>query len=176
MIEMLMGNWFSITRILMNVNELGFMLFGMAYQFAVGFAVIEVITGVFINETFKVANLDDGIMMNEARRAQKAQTKKIDKFFREADEDGNGMLEKEEFAKVLQNNVVQEWLSAMGLDLKDVDKMFELLDVDGDGVISAEEMVVGADALKGPAKAMDMAIMRGMLENMQKQIDSTPQP
>merc|ERR1712203_97841 len=87
MFEVLYGNWYSITRMLADKVSETYILFGMLHQLVIGFAVINVITGVFLNETFKCASLDDSIMMNEMKRAAKAQTAKLSKFFEQADKD-----------------------------------------------------------------------------------------
>jgi len=165
MIEMLLGNWYSITRILTRFNEL-FMLFGVCHQLVFGFAVIEVISGVFLNETFKVAALDDSIMLNEVRRAAKAESAKLTEFFEKADKDNSGLVDLDEFKKVLDNEQVVEWLGAMGLDIGDIDKVFLMLDADGDGQISCQELVDGASMLKKPARAVDLAALHKMLEDV----------
>merc|ERR1711920_552589 len=169
MIEMLLGNWFAITRILVSFNEL-FMLFGITHQLVFGFAVIEVISGVFLNETFKVAALDDSIMMNEVRRAAKAERTKLTEFFYQADKDGSGFVDQDELKKVLKNKQVEEWLSAMGLDMSDIDKVFRMLDKDGDGFLTPEELVDGASMLKKPARAMDLAAVQTVLEDVSARV------
>ncbi|CAK0875665.1 unnamed protein product [Prorocentrum cordatum] len=163
MIEMLLGNWYSITRILTQFNE-SFMLFGICHQLVFGFAVIEVISGVFLNETFKVAALDDSIMLNEVRRAAKAQSAKLTEFFQNADKDGSGLVDQDELKKVLSNKQVEEWLSAMGLDLSDIDRVFAMLDTDGDGQLSCQELVDGASLLKRPARAVDLQAVQVLLQ------------
>jgi hypothetical protein len=167
MIEMLLGNWYSITRILTGFNE-WWMLFGIGHQLVLGFAVIEVISGVFLNETFKVAALDDSVMLNEVRRAAKAERFKLTEFFSKADKDRSGLVTREELIKVLDNKQTEEWLSAMGLDIDkaDIDKVFGMLDKDGDGHLSCEELVQGASLLKKPARAVDLAHAQTMLEDM----------
>jgi Ca2+-binding EF-hand superfamily protein len=169
MIEMLLGNWFAITRILVRFHE-GFMLFGISHQLGVGFAVIEVISGVFLNETFKVASLDDSIMMNEVRRAAKAESAQLTEFFKQADKDGSGLVDQDELKKVMKNKQVEEWLSAMGLDMSDIDKVFRMLDKDGDGFLTPEELVGGASMLKKPARAMDLADVQTVLENLNTRV------
>jgi hypothetical protein len=165
MIEMLLGNWYTITRILTRFNEL-FMIFGVCHQLMFGFAVIEVISGVFLNETFKVANLDDSIMLNEVRRVARAETAKLTEFFEKADKDNSGLVDLVEFKKVLDNEQVVEWLSAMGLDVGDIDKVFFLLDADGDGQITCQELVDGASMMKKPARAVDVAALQKMLRDV----------
>jgi len=169
MIEMLLGNWFTITRILVPFNEL-FMLFGICHQLVFGFAVIEVISGVFLNETFKVAALDDSIMMNEVRRAAKAESAKLTEFFKQADVDGSGLVDQRELMKVMENKKVEEWLSAMGLDMSDIDTVFRMLDKDGDGYLTPEELVEGAAIMKKPARAMDLVAVQSVLEDVSARV------
>jgi Ca2+-binding EF-hand superfamily protein len=166
MIEMLLGNWYTITRLLTsNVSE-WYVLFGVSHQLVIGFAVIEVITGVFLHQTFKVANLDDGILLNETKREAKSQTEKMIRFFENADKDGNGELSPDEFREILEKDKVREWLSAMGLDVVHVEKVFQLFDINGDGNLTAEELIAGTLQLKGQAKAMELALLRARVEEI----------
>jgi hypothetical protein len=175
MIEMLLGNWFTITRLLTRFNEL-FMIFGVCHQLIIGFAVIEVISGVFLNETFKVANLDDSIMLHEVRRAAKAERAKMTELFGKADKDKNGLVDLAEFREVLDNEQVVEWLSAMGLDVGDVDRVFVMLDADGDGQLSCQELVEGASMLKKPARAVDIAAVQKMLRDVHDHVTADSRP
>jgi len=172
MLEMLLGNWFVVTRILTDFNE-AFMVFGIFHQLVFGFAVIEVISGVFLNETFKVAALDDSIMLNEVRRAKEVESAKLTEFFRKADKDGSGLVDQSELKKVLDNKQVEEWLSAMGLDLSDIDKAFRMLDKDGDGYLTPEELVEGASKMKKPASAVDLANLQTILEDVSNRVGAT---
>jgi Ca2+-binding EF-hand superfamily protein len=166
MVEMLLGNWYTITRLLTGKVSEWWVLFGVSHQLIVGFAVIEVITGVFLHQTFQVANMDDGILLNETKREIKDQTEKMLRFFQHADTDGNGSLSKEEFKECLGKDKVQEWMNAMGLDTHQVEKVFTLFDVDKSGTISPEELVAGTLQLKGQAKAMELALVRAMVEDI----------
>lgn len=169
MIEMLLGNWHEVTRMLThNVSE-WYMVFGVAHQLVLGFAVLEVITGVFLHETFKVATLDDGILLNETKREVKDQSRKMERFFKHADTDGQGFLDKEKFTKVLQNDDVQEWMAAMGLDAHQIDRVFTLFDTDSRGKITLEQLVAGTLSLKGQAKAMELAVVRAMVEDIHRE-------
>jgi hypothetical protein len=170
MVEMLLGNWYTITRLLTEKVSEWWVLFGVSHQLVVGFAVIEVITGVFLHQTFQVANMDDGILLNETKREIKDQTEKMLRFFTHADTDGNGTLSQDEFKQCLEKDKVQEWMNAMGLDTHQVEKVFNLFDVDKSGTISPEELVAGTLALKGQAKAMDLALVRSMVEETQELI------
>jgi Ca2+-binding EF-hand superfamily protein len=163
--EMLLGNWYTITRALVLHSEL-WALYGIIHQLILGFAVIEVITGVFLRETFQVASLDDGIMTTEEQRAVRMNTEKLKAFFESADIDGNGQLDELEIKEVLTRNKVQEWLSAMGLEVEEVEDAFHLFDVNGDGEISVEEFVGGALKLRGPARATEVHKLHRTVDKM----------
>ncbi|CAK0862685.1 unnamed protein product [Prorocentrum cordatum] len=170
MFEMLLGNWYSITHELIRVSE-WYMIFGVAHQLAFGFAVIEVMTGVFLHETFNVLSLDDSIMANETKRAIQSNTAKMKVFFQNADANGDGFLDKEELEEVLRREKVQEWLSAMGLEINDLVSAFTILDKDKDGQLSTEEFVEGAWHLKGHARAIEVAVLRNLLEEIKAKVE-----
>ncbi|CAK0798641.1 unnamed protein product [Prorocentrum cordatum] len=169
MFEMLLGNWYTITRELVKVDEL-YMILGVGHQLCFGFAVIEVMTGVFLHETFQVASLDDGIMTNETKRAIKNNTEKMKIFFENADVNGDGYLDKDELEGVLKRHKVQEWLTGMGLDIPDVVTAFSVMDKDGDGQLSTQEFVEGALFLKGNARMIELAVIRGLLEEIKSKV------
>merc|ERR1712066_1037125 len=68
MFELTLANWTPAIRLLSeNVSEF-FMLFGVFYKLSVGFAVVGVVNGVFMQETFKVAQTDDAVMVRQCTR------------------------------------------------------------------------------------------------------------
>eukprot|EP00930_Biecheleria_cincta_P021024 TRINITY_DN1566_c0_g2_i1.p1 TRINITY_DN1566_c0_g2~~TRINITY_DN1566_c0_g2_i1.p1 ORF type:complete len:633 (-),score=119.26 TRINITY_DN1566_c0_g2_i1:125-2023(-) len=157
MFELTLGNWPVIARILQeNVSEY-LTLFSISYKLLIGFAVVGVVNGVFMQETFKVASSDDRIMLQQKQRDIKKHTKKMQFFLQSADSSGDGVVDKEEFKGILENEDVKAWLAAQELSVGDASNLFALLD-DGDGELSAEELVKGVARLKGAARSIDMAI------------------
>lgn len=155
MFEITLGNWMPPCRALVeNVGE-WYMLFSLFHKLIIGFSVVSVITGVFIQETFKVATTDDQIMLLQKDRAVKMHSQKMDKLFKLADENGDGLLDQEEFEAVTTDPVVRKWLSAMELQVEDAGHLFVLID-DGDKRLSASELVRGAAKMKGPARSIDL--------------------
>merc|ERR1719362_1683900 len=104
------------------------MIFSLLHKMVIGFSLVTVMTAVFIQETFKVASIDDGIMMMNKERAKKTHLKKIGALFKVADEDGDGMIDPTEFKTVISNQEVRTWLASMELDIRDDDELFTLLD------------------------------------------------
>merc|ERR1712232_996528 len=127
----------------------------IAHKLTIGFAVIGVINGVFMQETFNVASSDDQLMMRQRERAAKLHTKKMKALFEAADESGDGFLDYDEFMTIITKPEVKSWLAAQQLDVSDAELMFVLMD-DGDGEITAPELVKAAAKLKGPARSIDL--------------------
>merc|ERR1711953_166925 len=103
------------------------MLFSLAHKLIIGFSVVAVITSVFIQETFKVAAIDDKIMIMSTERAKKTHIKKINALFGYTDHDGNGYLDVNEFTTVVSDSGIRTWLASMGLVVRDNLEFFELL-------------------------------------------------
>lgn len=160
MFELTLGNWPEIARLLQDKVSEWYFLFSIAHKVTIGFAVIGVINGVFMQETFKVAGSDDKIMMRQRERERRLHTKKMKVLFEHADESGDGVLDIDEFRQVMKNQSVRTWLAAQDLHMNSPeasDQLFRLLD-DGDGALMAQELVEGVARLKGPAKSMDLAV------------------
>lgn len=155
MFEITLGNWPPVARLLQEHVDEGYVAFALIHKLTIGFAVIGVINGVFMQETMNVASSDDQLMMRQRERAQRLHTKKMEALFALADESGDGLLDYQEFMNILVKPEVKSWLAAQGLDVSDAELMFVLMD-DGDEQISADELVKAASKLKGPARSIDL--------------------
>merc|ERR1712137_6216 len=104
-----LANWIPVCRLLVdNVNMAagyGVLLF----KIVVGFAVVRIVVGVFLIETFKTASTDDELMAAQAKRAQVQQASKWKRFMREADQDGDGLIQQHEFKSYLHAEAA--WLA-----------------------------------------------------------------
>lgn len=158
MFEMTIGNWVPVTRVMMeNVSEWYASLFIM-YQCVVGFAVVKVITGVFLHETFKVAASDDELMIIQKQRLKNKHSQKMRLLLEEADMGGDGKVGWLEFKNIMEEPRVKTWLSAMELDVRDIQSFFDMLD-DGDHEIDLNELISGVSRLKGNARSLDMVTL-----------------
>jgi len=174
MFELAMGNWIPPTRaVTENVSE-WYMPVLLMHKLVMGFAVIKVITGVFLHETFKVASMDDTIMMRTQQNAVQTYSKKMHTLFVHGDSSGDGYIDRAEFGEMMGRPEVRTWLCAMGLDIRDADIAFMLVQAE-QGVLaptklSALQLVEGTARLKGNARAIDMALLSHRLEQMENQV------
>eukprot|EP00928_Gymnodinium_smaydae_P029482 TRINITY_DN22199_c0_g1_i1.p1 TRINITY_DN22199_c0_g1~~TRINITY_DN22199_c0_g1_i1.p1 ORF type:complete len:614 (+),score=75.08 TRINITY_DN22199_c0_g1_i1:55-1842(+) len=163
--EITLGNWPPACRVLAeHVGEVFFML-GLLHKLIIGFAIVAVINGVFIQETFRVTAADDVLMVKRKQQQTKSLTSKMRKLLHAADESGDGMISLSEWEQLLEGPGVKSWLSSMEFDARDAKAVFELLDESRDGLLSLEELVEGVSKLKGPARSLDFhaALRQGEL-------------
>jgi len=96
MFEITLGNWPPVARILQDHVHEAFCAFSILHKITVGYALIAVINGVFLKETFSAAENDDKIMMRNTEKKRDQHIKKMKSLFEAADETGDGVLDREE--------------------------------------------------------------------------------
>jgi len=165
MFELTLGNWIPVCRFLMENIDHWYGCVIILYKMVVGFAVIRVISGVFLHETFKSAASDDELMIMQKKRIQQKHTQKMEKFLRDADSSGDGGLSKDEFRDILQSGDVKVWFAAQDLDAGDADYLYDLLD-DGDGNLTVGELIAGVARLKGAARSIDLFGLMHLVANL----------
>jgi hypothetical protein len=168
MFELTLANWPPICRALVETVNEWFMIFFVAHKLTMGFAVIGVINGVFMQETFKVASSDDSIMMRQRDRDVRIYGEKMSRLFQATDADSNGVVSIDEFGTVMQDPEIVKWMSTLEIPVRDHRDLFTLLDVDSNGVLTAEELVKGMLRLRGNAKSVDVISLKRFMLQQQK--------
>ncbi|CAK9052560.1 unnamed protein product [Durusdinium trenchii] len=170
MFEVLFANWAPACRVLVdNVSETYAIVF-ILYRCCVGFAVLNVVNAVFVQSTMKVASADEDIVANEKAKAQAAYTRRVNALFSEADTSGDGMLDLEEFLRLLDNPQLQVWLHMLELDTPDLMGLFHMLD-DGKGEISLEALAQLMKRMKGVAKSLDLNKLQHEVAKLHTKVD-----
>jgi len=160
MFEITLGNWPPVCRLLSEKVSEWFMLLCILHKLVIGFAVVGVINGVFIQETFKVASSDNQIMMRQKERSSNLHEMKMRQLFMEADNDGDGFVSAEEWRELVSHPAVQLWLGSMDLDAADADGLYALIhDLDQDGDLTMDELIRGVARLKGTARSYDLQML-----------------
>mmetsp|Transcript_65275 Transcript_65275/g.155978 ORF Transcript_65275/g.155978 Transcript_65275/m.155978 type:complete len:808 (+) Transcript_65275:158-2581(+) len=166
MFEMTLANWPPVCRLLVeNVSEI-WLVPALIHKLTIGFAVVGVINGVFMQETFKVASTDDSIMLRQKQTAIRMHEKKMKHLFDHLDESADGYLDMEEFKEVANDKRISTWLASMDLDASDIETLYKLIDADDDGQITVEELIAGVGRLKGSARSIDLALARNEAQEL----------
>ncbi|CAK0910377.1 unnamed protein product [Prorocentrum cordatum] len=156
MFELALANWPTVTRFMVEeLNE----FFGpvcILWKLSVGFAVVGVINGVFIRETFSVAENDEFIMYRSRMRQVLQHRDRMTRLFQLADRNSDGVVDRREFRRVFEKPAIKAWLEAMELRCDDADTLFVLIAGSENGVITQDELINGIAQLKGPARNIDL--------------------
>jgi len=170
MFEITLANWGPPCRVLVdNVSELYSGLF-LIYRCLVGFAVLNVISAVFIQQTLKVAQADNDVMIMQKQKAQEDYTRKLRQLFDVVDVSGDGFISWEEFSNMLSRPSLKAWMAALEIESHDMEELFQLMD-HGDGQISVDQFTLGALRIKGQAKGIDMVQLMAQTQRVEAKID-----
>merc|ERR1719272_2721191 len=105
------GCWPNYATPLIDKIHPAFAIFWVIYVGGVIFAIIKVITAVFIGETMKAAQSDAVTAVTERMKASDEYMKKLKDVFEAADVSGDGVLTKEEFRGMLVIPQIKHYLS-----------------------------------------------------------------
>ncbi|CAE8648225.1 unnamed protein product, partial [Polarella glacialis] len=165
MFEILFANWAPACRILVeNVNE-WFAAFFLVYRCLVGFAVVNVVSAVCVQQTMKTAALDAEHAFKQKQKDQRRYTQKVKKLFQSVDVSGDGNICFEEFSLLVASPKLKFWVAQLELEKPDLVRLFELLE-DGTGEISMDHFIEGATRLKNSAKMIDIWRLETKMEQM----------
>ncbi|CAJ1382240.1 unnamed protein product [Effrenium voratum] len=156
MFEVLMANWAPACRVLVDNVDEGYALGFVVYRCLVGFAILNVVSAVFLQQTMKVAAADQDVALQQRQLAAEAYTRKLQAFFKRLDQSGDGILTWAEFSAVLDSPKLQDWLATLDLESNDLVDLFSMMD-DGDGEITLDDFLHGARSLRGAARSIDLA-------------------
>jgi len=153
------GGWPNYARrVIEDVNPFFSIIF-VLYVLAVHFAMIRIISAMFLKETLQNAATDADMLIQEKAVEAKNFRRRLGDLFHSADIDQNQLISHEEFAKIAKHPSVRSWFSSMGIDLRESKAVFRLLVAPGKTEVKYDDFVNGLMRLRGPARAQDMAKM-----------------
>jgi len=147
----------------------------IAYVALTIFAVLNVVTSVFVQNATKLALQDHDLVIQEQLNDRQAYIRAALGIFAEADSDGNGWITREQFEQHLADPRVRAFFSCLELTGLEARRLFDMLDPDCSGVVDAEQFVTGCMSLRGAAKTMDVAALefehRRLAESVHARLD-----
>jgi len=138
----------ALTPLMSQVSWMPAVIFSMYIAFTF-LAMLNVVTGVFVESVLKSAKADkDTFMVNNARE-----------LFQNLEEGMQTQMSWEMFESKLSCHQMHEFFKAIDVDPSEAKGLFHLLDLDGSGAVSADEFLNGCLRLSGTAKALDLALV-----------------
>lgn len=145
----------AATPLIDNVSPIFGLLFAMYVAFTV-LAILNVVTGVFVEAALQSAKEDKEIyLVNHIRGV-------IDGM----GAGNNETIDWPTFKASLNTTDMREVFKAIDVDIEDAAGLFKLLDLNGNGVVTKEEILDGCLGFRGPAKALDLALMMRDIKRM----------
>jgi RNA binding exosome subunit len=145
--------------------------FCMYIAFAV-FAVLNVVTGVFVNEAMVMAGKDQELVIEEELSRKGSDINEFIRMFHEADADGNGKVSWDEFREQMEDDRVKAYFKVLDLNVDEAEQLFVLLDPQVSGEVSIDDFVQGCIRMKGGAKSIDVQTLlwqnKAMMEDLKK--------
>lgn len=146
-----------------------FVIFFVLYITVVVFAVIRVISAVFLKDTFDAAQNDAEQLVIDKLRLKSQYISKLERIFRAIDAEGEGVVTEERLMQILANDKVAAYFQTLDLDVHEGRALFHLLD-NGDGEVTLEEFIDGIMRCKGNARAIDQVAMHADLKQLNRKI------
>lgn len=162
------GNWPTRARPVTDLVDPRFAIFFFTYITVVSFAMIRVVTAVFLKDTLEAAQNDQELQLLNQLKKKAEYVKKLEHIFKTID-DGNGIINEERLLAVMADPQVMAHLQTLELDVHEGTALFHLLD-NGDGEVTLEEFIDGILRCKGPARAVDQVAMRAEIRQMDAKI------
>lgn len=153
------GNWPTRARPLLEDVDHRYAIFFIIYVTFIVFAVIRIITAVFLRETLEAANNDAELMVQERLLQNARYVKKLEGIFAAMDDSGDGVLSEDEMTQLLMDQRVQAYLQSLDLDVAEGQALFQLLQ-NGEGMVTYEDFIDGILRCKGPARAIDQICLQ----------------
>mmetsp|Transcript_38604 Transcript_38604/g.70215 ORF Transcript_38604/g.70215 Transcript_38604/m.70215 type:complete len:748 (+) Transcript_38604:100-2343(+) len=153
-------SWDSIVSPLMrDVSPIMGVIFVMYIAVSL-FAMMNLVTGLFVAEVTNKVREDKDESLAESIRELFRHLGKDD------DDSPDNVVTREEFLSNLQSEAMQTYLKSLDVHPSEASLLFDVLDVDGDLLLKRDEMLNAFLRLRGPAKALDIAILRRELADI----------
>eukprot|EP00927_Polykrikos_kofoidii_P011610 TRINITY_DN14958_c0_g1_i1.p1 TRINITY_DN14958_c0_g1~~TRINITY_DN14958_c0_g1_i1.p1 ORF type:complete len:755 (-),score=136.06 TRINITY_DN14958_c0_g1_i1:61-2325(-) len=137
-----------LVPLMQRISPLMAIVLSLYVSFTV-FAVLNVVTGVFVDSALRAAKVDhDANLFSQ-----------LQELFRTIDADNSGVITWSEFAAKIGDPAMVTYFKALDIDAGEAYGLFTLLDVSDSGEINVEEFVFGCLRLRGNAQAIDLATL-----------------
>ena len=123
------------------------------------FAILNVVTGVFVQGALDNAQSDRAACARKTRKLRDTYLLEMRQFFQDLDADGSGYITQDEFHDALCDGSTRDFFDAYGFEFQDMDLLFALLDREANGRVSCEDFLKGCMKLRGGARSLEMTVV-----------------
>jgi len=162
------GGWFVRVRPAVDKVSGWYAIPFLTYITLVVFAVLRVVTALFIKETLESTANDADLAIEIQRHAGSKLSRKLEVLFNAFDRNGNGTLSREEWELAMSLPSVSQYMQALDIRMLNCESLFDVLD-DGDNEVTISEFCKGLKQVKGQARALDVVFLQHATEKVFKE-------
>jgi len=130
-----------------------------AFIIFVMFGLLNVLVGVFVQNTESIAGIDRDFVIQEEMDRKSSLINQMRQLFKEVDADNSGTITWKELSEKMYDDSMKAYFSTMEIETDEAQGLFKLLDTDESGEVAIEEFIMGCMRLNGTAKSIDLASM-----------------
>eukprot|EP00930_Biecheleria_cincta_P032745 TRINITY_DN22705_c0_g1_i1.p1 TRINITY_DN22705_c0_g1~~TRINITY_DN22705_c0_g1_i1.p1 ORF type:complete len:547 (+),score=112.88 TRINITY_DN22705_c0_g1_i1:231-1871(+) len=149
----------AIARPVLQIQPVFFIVF-LLFLFLTTFGMLNIIVGVIVENTLNAAKQNQDLQDKRAQKQLRHDLEALRIVFEEADVDGSGTLEIEEFEEICKIADVKRMMQRMEIPMSDPSMLFEIMDEEGSGSITFALFTQGVLKVKGPPSGLDMKTMQ----------------
>mmetsp|Transcript_47855 Transcript_47855/g.113710 ORF Transcript_47855/g.113710 Transcript_47855/m.113710 type:complete len:681 (+) Transcript_47855:118-2160(+) len=162
-------DWVSASDVLLEVSS----AYGFFYVVCIAFAqlcILNVLTGVFVKNASDVAQRDEDTMMLYELEKRRVWVNQVVRVFEEANHDGTGTINRDQFVEALTQVRIQLLLRKLGIDIwaHSPHSLFTMFDYDGNGTLEISEFASALHNLHGNARSLDVAKVKFAIKKFEK--------
>jgi hypothetical protein len=151
-------DWMSVARPLQDIHS-GCVLLYLGFVFFVVFGLMNVLTGIFVDNTKAAAQQDNEVCLQMQMKNKEAYSNQITAVLKEADTDNSGNLSYEELDTQLKCDHFVAKLEMLEMTPDESKAIFKLLDEKGTGEVAISSFMAGLMRYKGTASHVDIATL-----------------
>jgi len=159
-------DWDVFYTTIREVGWVGALLFVFFVAF-MQIAVMNILTGIFVEQAMKLAQPDRDQQAYKQHRAEIAEAAELHKMCCEMDINGDGTIKRSELCEFIEEGKLKAFLMTLGLNLKNADLFFHIIDAAKDE-IDIETFVQECMNLRGNASNFDLAYLIIHMKEIEK--------
>jgi len=140
-------DWLQIVDMLSEMHFAYALLF-FAYILFAQLALLNVVTGIFVECSIRAALNDKQMMVQDQMTREGVHKAELEQLFAEADSQGDGFLTTEGLHTFLSDVGVRAFLKVLDITYKDPSELVVVLDCDADGIVTIDDFVAGCISYK----------------------------
>jgi len=148
-------SWGDVCDPLLHVGWIPVLLLCVYIAFVV-LAVLNVVTGVFVDNAFRATDRQRGLAIQKEMDRKEQYITQATEFFAALDQDASGGVTTWELSEMLADKTLSAYFRVLGFEIDDADRFIDLLDSNESGSICRTEFLEGCLRYRGTAQGVDI--------------------